>query len=212
VAGFGATVTLGLFLLTKAKNLADIFAVIHLPHDISEALTVMSNVPAFLSYGALATGLICVGYLAWDTLKKSGQSWPRSLTEHADNRISVHEFMFTESPKVGWQNDGPDANTDFTVLLNRLRQAGVDGTIHFWGKNPPSSWLPDMLEGAPLLPILDTYWHDHEIDIRAIFRENNSQIYSRLEFGDEASPEDRYYDLHLGRKEALAWLRSGGRP
>ena len=38
----GAVATLGLFLLTNAKRMADAVAIIHLPHDVEEVLTSMS--------------------------------------------------------------------------------------------------------------------------------------------------------------------------
>jgi tRNA_anti-like len=66
VATIGAIVSLGLFFLTYAKRLADFFAVVHLPADIGEALTKMSNVPTLVSWGGFAIGMFCAGYLVFD--------------------------------------------------------------------------------------------------------------------------------------------------
>ena len=62
-ATIGAIVTLGLFVLTNAKRLADAISLIHLPHDIEEVLTSMSATPILISYSALAIGLSCLAYL-----------------------------------------------------------------------------------------------------------------------------------------------------
>jgi hypothetical protein len=64
VAILGAIVTLGLFVLTNAKRLADTISIIHLPHDVEELLTSMSQTPVLISYTALAIGIVCLAYLA----------------------------------------------------------------------------------------------------------------------------------------------------
>jgi hypothetical protein len=82
----GAIATLGLFLLTNAKRLADAISIIHLPNDVEELFTSMSHTPILISYGALAIGVICLAYLAfshwWLKPKLSGEK-PASETEQA---------------------------------------------------------------------------------------------------------------------------------
>ena len=79
VAAVGAIVTLGLFFLTHAKRLADFFAVIRLPTDVGEALTKMATVPALVSWGCLAIGAFCVGYLIFDYFRGSQEPVPVPL-------------------------------------------------------------------------------------------------------------------------------------
>ena len=100
------------------------------------------------------------------------------------------------------------------TLLVRLRQAASEGKIHFWGKknNYPASGNV-FLETAPLTAISSRYWKDHEIDpITAVFKENNSEIYSQMSFDDDSHKEHRYYDLHLSNQGLMGWLTSAGRP
>ena len=59
-ATIGAIVTIGLFVLTNAKRLADAISIIHLPHDTEELLTSMSATPTLICYSALAIGWSCL--------------------------------------------------------------------------------------------------------------------------------------------------------
>jgi hypothetical protein len=69
VAAIGAIITIGLFLLTNAKRTADAISIIHLPHDVGEVLTSMSQIPILISNAALAIGLICLAYLVTTHLR-----------------------------------------------------------------------------------------------------------------------------------------------
>jgi hypothetical protein len=78
-ATIGAIVTIGLFLLTNAKRVADAISIIHLPHDVGEVLTSMSQTPILISNAALGIGLICLAYLIashWRSEKNPPQPAP----------------------------------------------------------------------------------------------------------------------------------------
>ena len=85
VAILGAVATLGLFLLTNAKRMADAVAIIHLPHDVEELLTSMSQTPILISYGALTIGIVCLAYLVishwWPKPKLAAPANPSNETE-----------------------------------------------------------------------------------------------------------------------------------
>jgi hypothetical protein len=99
-ATIGAVATIGLFLLTNAKRLADAISIIHLPHDVGEFLSAMSEVPALISYGALSIGIICLAYLV-------NGSWTRYRPQGADEadicsamRRSRHGVKITAASRM----------------------------------------------------------------------------------------------------------------
>jgi len=64
-----------------------------------------------------------------------------------------------------------------------------------------------------LTAIASKYWEEHEIDtLTAIFKDDNSEIYSQRAFDTDSYKEERYYDLHLGKQGLAEWLNSEGRP
>jgi hypothetical protein len=93
IAIIGTVVSLGLFFLTYAKRIADFFAVVHLPHDLEEALKAISNVPAFVAWGCLAIGLFCVAYLVCDYF---GWGWLRTKRAPGNGR---QDGAATQNPR-----------------------------------------------------------------------------------------------------------------
>ena len=113
----GAVVTLGLFVLTNAKRAADALAIIHLPHDLGEFLTAMSRVPELLSYGALATGIICVAYLI-------AGSWEAAPTVDA-GVITPREIQGVSAPpSFDWKSvaDAVEAFAESSLIAERDKQ------------------------------------------------------------------------------------------
>jgi hypothetical protein len=98
-ATIGAIVSIGLFVLTNAKRLADAISIIHLPNDVEELLTSMSHTPTLISYGALAIGIICLAYLAishwWPTAER-----PDPAVE-AQRQHTAAILAQTEALKIG---------------------------------------------------------------------------------------------------------------
>jgi hypothetical protein len=120
--------------------------------------------------------------------------------------------MHVEALKAGWKGTPGDTRDHFE-LLKRMRQAGIDGQLRFWGKRVPFAWNKDMVSHAPLIPIEKVYWIDHEIEaVRAIYMQNNAEIYSEKQYQGDRDTTERFYDLHLDRQEALDWLRGEGAP
>jgi hypothetical protein len=128
-------------------------------------------------------------------------------------RISLQDFLHDEAVKSGW-GPRPGNTADLGDLIDRIRQAAVDGDLRLWGKQMPVPLNSQALKGLPLLPIEKEYWRSHEIDyLRAIFYDQgNDGTRSQREFSGSNDQQERYYDLHLGTEEALAWLRNKGRP
>ncbi|MGF6311771.1 hypothetical protein ABIB82_003085 [Bradyrhizobium sp. i1.8.4] len=89
-AVLGAAVSIGLFLLTIAKRLADAISIIHLPHDAGEFLTAMSKTPALIAYGALTVGIICLAYLVVTSIWMPGpQKLARGQPRDADGKAQA---------------------------------------------------------------------------------------------------------------------------
>ena len=114
VAILGAVATLGLFLLTNAKRMADAVAIIHLPHDVEEILTSMSQTPILISYGALTIGIGCLAYLVishwWPKPKLAAPANPSNETkQEAPEKPqilpkSLKELFDTNFPHLGKKN------------------------------------------------------------------------------------------------------------
>ena len=58
---------IGLFLLTHAVEISNVLGLFQLPAELKEALIVLSNIPIVLAWGALSIGLLCAGYLVYDS-------------------------------------------------------------------------------------------------------------------------------------------------
>jgi len=119
--------------------------------------------------------------------------------------------MYVEALKCGWTREaGP---SDLGELLDAIRQAAVDGSIHFWGRKP-AYFVSEPPFDTPLVRMNSDYWHENKIEpTRAVFLDDNAGIYSSHEADDDHDKRNRFYDLHLDRKEALDWLkRSPSKP
>jgi hypothetical protein len=75
-AVIGTAISAAILLLHYAKNLADFFALLHLPTDVQEALKAMPHIPSFIDLAALGICAFCVGYLLWDIFWKNYAATP----------------------------------------------------------------------------------------------------------------------------------------
>jgi hypothetical protein len=119
VATLGAIVTLGLFLLTNAKRLADAISIIHLPHDVEELLTSMSQTPVLISYSALAIGLVCLTYLA------ISRWWPKPKPPAPDKPIGETAQEAPEKPPILPKPLKELFENDFPRLDKKMRPVPV---------------------------------------------------------------------------------------
>jgi hypothetical protein len=140
VAILGAVVSIGLFLLTYAKRLADALSIVHLPHDVGEFLTAMSGVPALVSNGALSIGIICLAYLVHGSWKANELDRPKDAGE-ADTVVwkpapeAVEAFAGSDliAGRDEWQRKLEDAYAigheaeDKLAALNKKLAKGILG-------------------------------------------------------------------------------------
>jgi hypothetical protein len=71
IAILGAIGSFGLLLLHFAKWIADVFAIIHLPHDLEGALIKMAETPMVITFGIFVFGSICASYVVLSFFKPS---------------------------------------------------------------------------------------------------------------------------------------------
>jgi hypothetical protein len=173
VATIGAIITIGLFLLTNAKRAADTISIIHLPHDVGEILTSMSQTPNLISNAALAVGLICLAYLVVS-------HWRREATLQqpaSPNRPPLLETTGGSLPNPAWSRDvslagalwrafdgdwmnirppqGQLEERRFERTADQIRQHAFDGTLPVWGRRKGSN----LFEQIPR-----EFWINHAIE------------------------------------------------
>jgi hypothetical protein len=163
--------TLGLFVLTNAKRLADAISIIHLPHDVEEFLTSMSQTPILLSYAALAIGIICLAYLAvspwWTkgTPKIPSPSKPPPVIERAasldpnwSRDVSLAGSLW-RAFQGDWMNVRPPQTelekAKFQFTADQIRQHAFDGSLPVWGRRKDSNLFE---------PIPREFWQNHAIE------------------------------------------------
>jgi hypothetical protein len=166
----GAIFTIGLFVLTNAKRLADAISIVHLPHDVGEFLTSMSETPILISYTALAIGIICLAYLAvslWRTkgtpkatspllpspvmekVASSNPNWSRDVSLAGSLwRAFQGDWMNIRPPQTELEEER------FQFTADQIRQHAFDGSLPTWGRRRRSNLFE---------PIPKEFWQNHAI-------------------------------------------------
>jgi hypothetical protein len=171
-ATIGAIVTLGLFVLTNAKRLADAISLIHLPHDVEEVLTSMSATPILISHSVLAIGLSCLAYLIishWLTPPVPNSAAP-ILANRAElppplSAVSLHWVLWRVARREwGSRPKEIDRKTEQNLYeaAEEIRQKAFDGLLPIWARHPHSS----LFEGVP-----SEFWRNH--DFEASYNKNH---------------------------------------
>jgi hypothetical protein len=145
-ATIGAIVTIGLFVLTNAKRLADAISIIHLPHDTEELLTSMSATPILISYGALAIGLSCLAYLIirhWRAPPVPNSAAP-ILANSAKlppplSAVPLNWVLWRVAQRE-WGSRPRDIDRKTEQALYKaaeeIRQKAFDGLLPIWARSP----------------------------------------------------------------------------
>ena len=171
-ATIGAIVTIGLFVLTNAKRLADAISLIHLPHDVEEVLTSMSATPILISYGALAVGLSCLTYLIishWRAPPVSNSTAPilanRRKLPPPLSAVSLNWVLWRVARRE-WGSRPMEIDRETEKALYKaaeeIRQKAFDGLLPIWARHPHSS----LFEGVP-----SEFWRNH--DFEASYNKNH---------------------------------------
>jgi hypothetical protein len=176
-ATIGAIVSLGLFVLTNAKRLADAISLIHLPHDVEELLTSMSATPILISYCALAIGLSCLAYLiishwrAPDALKDDaaplltqGPELPPPLSAVALQTVLWRVSQKEWGCRPFYDRRDPDRMEQVEQSLHRaaqdVRKKALEGLLPIWARHLHSR----QFEAVP-----PEFWRNHEFDSKYSF-------------------------------------------
>jgi hypothetical protein len=172
VAAIGAIATIGLFLLANAKRLADAISIVHLPHDVGEVLTSMSQTPTLISNAALAVGLICLAYLGFSHWRpKTNPSNPagpiapisqdgKSAFDPGWSRnVSLSDglwraFSGTWGGRIQLDTSLTRQTKKFLEAASEIRQRAFEGTLPVWGRRPASTLYE---------PIPSEFWRNHAI-------------------------------------------------
>jgi hypothetical protein len=174
VATIGAIVTIGLFVLTNAKRLADAISIIHLPHDTEELLTSMSATPMLISYSALAIGLSCLAYLIishWRTptalkddrapLLARGSELPPPLSA-----VALQVVLWRVNQKEWYcrpfydPRDPDKVEQSLHRAAQDVRKKALEGLLPIWARHPYSRQFK-------VVP--PEFWRNHEFDSKYSF-------------------------------------------
>jgi hypothetical protein len=116
---------------------------------------------------------------------------------------------------AGWSADYRAAtigDNDWYSFITRLRQAGVDGTMPFFGKRYLSDHGKDV-DGEPLVPIPPAHFQEYGFDVVQLAEADNYDILSyRPDVSQSAGKGRIYRDFHVDEAATKRWLEQEGRP
>ena len=120
-------------------------------------------------------------------------------------RKPLFDILQIAESECGWKlsNWTSEDQSDFS---QGLRQAGLDGTIVFTGREMGVNYSSSTTHMYPLVPIASGYFIEHWIWLRvALERKNNAYIQTMHPGRDESR---HYRDLHVEDGEAaITWVR-----
>jgi hypothetical protein len=95
------------FLFFVLTQIANFFAIAHLPVDLRDALIAMSHVPTLLAWAIFGIGILTAAYLAMEHFKKpKARSTPSDLAQRRAKLIrDAREFVITATAKDGVDTD-----------------------------------------------------------------------------------------------------------
>lgn len=132
---------------------------------------------------------------------------------HAEPSAQVERWPLIEIfRKVEKEIQG---NVSVITFSDQLRQAGLDGTLQFWGR--PARFTDDSLvRREPLNEIPREHWKDFQIEWFYAFKFDNQGNSIGIEadnfplrtksFLVTQSQNTYYKDIHVSKKAAMGWL------
>jgi hypothetical protein len=131
------------------------------------------------------------------------RAWPGLSDTASLDRIPCTELLRIAAAG-GW--DFTSHNSLHLVdLQDAMRQGGADNTLTIWGR--ANKWTSEQLMRNELLEkISPDHWKEFFVHLYAATQDDNFNTYSwvpdRNDFGRRG-----YVDLHVGRSQAMSWLR-----
>jgi hypothetical protein len=117
---------------------------------------------------------------------------------------------------AGWCSDVQAAtvgDNDWWTFSNRLRQAGVDGDIQFWGRRNIHGWVDKDTDSTPLIRIPIEHFEEFEFDCTQLAQCDNYEIFTtQLGEAPSAFRGTNYRDIYVKADDARNWLNGAGRP
>lgn len=103
----------------------------------------------------------------------------------------------------GWNFSDPNS-LHIIDLCDALRQAGLDGTLRFWGKSNRD--LPsDLLDGEPLVEIPAEHWKNFWIDWTALAQAQDGKL--AFTYYPGGSKQEGFVDVHVSKNALGSWLK-----
>jgi hypothetical protein len=119
--------------LHLVKGAADLFAILHLPKDLGEAIDTMAQAPLL---GFFLIGLACLGFLIWDSFVGTKVSWPARRVSLEDAAREMYEAA--ESADV--LDLTTSASSSPETKLSHFKTILVkDDDAELYGIKPPST-------------------------------------------------------------------------
>ena len=129
-----------------------------------------------------------------------------TVTDNPNQRISLLEFFRRASQQA---YDFKGSSHAILHMCSRLRQAGADGEVQFWGRA--------RHQNDPLLPIPKEHWYEYQIDWTAAFSFSppageitgfSNDNYFVITRNSIKSDRKAYFDLHVTLGQAMKMLGS----
>jgi hypothetical protein len=122
----------------------------------------------------------------------------------------------TWAEAAGWCRDVQSVtvgDNDWWTFSIRLRQAGVDGVIQFWGRRYVHGWMDKDTDSTPLVKIPSDHFEHFDFDCTRLAQCENYDIFT-TQLGDPPSAflGQNYRDVYVDAAQARLWLEGAGAP
>lgn len=168
--------------------------------------------------GIFAAFLISGFVLLWNTFTASYRLWNRQLKELENSKSKTENSGFDRIPLIalckeaaqrGWNFLDPSLH--ILDLADGLRQAGIDGTIRFWGRKKQVT--DNLTRRQPLVELQKQYWDKCGIYPMSClaYKENSMEStgIAKDNFQTQSSKKNNgadYADIHVDMTQAISWL------
>jgi hypothetical protein len=164
---------------------------------------------------SLAAGTMLAAIYAAIMFGLAYRRTPNTLPTGPEGRIPITTLR-TWAESAGWCPDVQSVtvgDNDWWTFSIRLRQAGADGQIQFWGRRYTSGWMDKATDNTPLTKISAEHFEHFDFDCTRLAQCENYDIFTG-QLGDPPSAfmGQNYRDVYVDAAQARSWLEGAGAP
>ena len=157
----------------------------------------------------------------WTRLVDGSASQTSASSDPVEPNLMTFVAFLVEAEAAGWRMDEPPRSM-ILELIDEMRQAGVFGTLVFWGRPSDGHMSLSLIQRNPLQKIPAEHWYDFSFDwipamefgkgpsletVGVKSKADNLAVSSRASLGNSG-----FHDIHVDSARASAWLKAHSPP